>query len=80
MGNLICKLRTRKIYGYLAQIHISPYEDNGVWKIICDIIWDKYGIPIRETSVMLEFKTKAEAEAIKIGDYVAEKTELYLDD
>ena len=79
MANLICNIRTRKIYGYLSQIIIGPYKDNNKWTIICDIIWDKNGIPIRESGVMLEFKTKAEAEAIKIGDCVREETELYLD-
>lgn len=65
-------------YAYVAEIITEQpifSKERGKWFVICDLIWDKNGIPVREKYRILEFASKKEAEAIDIGIRVDESIE-----
>lgn len=73
MSDLICQIVTRKIYAYAAEIYGSPTFWDGKWCLLVYVLWRNNGCPIRE-GMVLKFDTKEEAERVKIGTIVKDKT------
>ncbi len=73
MSDVFCRIITRKVYAYVAEIYGPPTFWGGKWCLMVDVIWRDNGCPIREKMV-LKFDTKEEAERVKIGTIAKDKT------